>query len=439
MRLRKAEAKDSFVRAPEEEERKKIHWGKYIYLVLLAGLLLAIGSCIYRRVVYSSGVGVLRGKMMTVSSSRTGRIESVEVKVGDKVEADQVVARMHLPQLTMDIHGQQQEWESELRDVEHRIEETRRELELAEKKVENHRAMARELKNKLKLLRKVTSGDRKPTNFAKLPDGLSQETFDAVQTLWVTRQKTENARDHVAELKKELSHAQKLFDKGAITGEKTQALENRLADARRTLQLRTIEQQAARTEPRSVEQKLHDQLQATTREQALLETKVSNLQKGLQRARKERKQLREQMKANQKRQRKLARQKKLRAPDRGIITWRGKRSREVAKAGEPIVRIEKRKDLHLKTYFQLSQQPALKTGKKVTIVVPGGERMTGRIRKLAPATADFLKKGIQDIRSREPRVLAEVVPVDGSLDDYVLGTEVTVYLSRTWLSSLPRL
>ncbi len=103
------------------------------------------------------------------------------------------------------------------------------------------------------------------------------------------------------------------------------------------------------------------------------------------------------------------------------------------------MRIEKPTDLHLLTYFPLSQERVVEKGRSVDISFETGETISGRIRKVYPVTALYRAERLHRQQFQEPRLVAEVVPTGTELANRVLSTEATVYVQRGWVSRLPGL
>jgi multidrug resistance efflux pump len=80
-----------YKREPEPPRRS---WGKFLYLALLACLVLALGGWLGRRALYLDLPALVDGREFLVQCEEPGRVDQVLVEVGDPVPAGTVVARV---------------------------------------------------------------------------------------------------------------------------------------------------------------------------------------------------------------------------------------------------------------------------------------------------------------------------------------------------------
>ncbi len=77
--------RETFLRSPEERERKQIPWSKYFYLGVLASIIIAILTWGGKKLIYIQGVGVLEAETTQVEARLTARIEDITCAINDKV------------------------------------------------------------------------------------------------------------------------------------------------------------------------------------------------------------------------------------------------------------------------------------------------------------------------------------------------------------------
>jgi HlyD family secretion protein len=91
----------------EEPEKKSFPWGKVIYLSILAIIIIALISWGWTKIWYIEAPGLVQAREFLVQSTETGRIQTIQVHIGDHVTPD-----MDLVRLNVTKRGQDQ-WNSQ--------------------------------------------------------------------------------------------------------------------------------------------------------------------------------------------------------------------------------------------------------------------------------------------------------------------------------------
>ena len=109
-----------------------------------------------------------------------------------------------------------------------------------------------------------------------------------------------------------------------------------------------------------------------------------------------------------------------------------KRRGEVAKVGEPILKIVDPDHNFVMTYFTGEHENAVKVGDQATIQFANGEESMGVIRKIYPTALDQPKQLKNRFGSAQRYIIAEIVPEDGTAWQRILETEVNVRVRKKW-------
>jgi multidrug resistance efflux pump len=132
MRLKANRARDSAVRSPEEVERRRIPWGKYLYLAVLALLLVVAVRWAARLSLFVRGQGIVQGETTHVQARVTARIEDIKCRVTDRVVAGQELVTIDMAETEQQIREQRRAYEQDIRAIERRALAARHELALAQ-------------------------------------------------------------------------------------------------------------------------------------------------------------------------------------------------------------------------------------------------------------------------------------------------------------------
>ena len=77
--------RETFLRSPEERERKQIPWSKFFYLGILGSIIIAVLVWGGKKLIYVQGVGVLEAETTQVEARLTVRIADITCAINDKV------------------------------------------------------------------------------------------------------------------------------------------------------------------------------------------------------------------------------------------------------------------------------------------------------------------------------------------------------------------
>jgi len=121
------------------------------------------------------------------------------------------------------------------------------------------------------------------------------------------------------------------------------------------------------------------------------------------------------------------------AQEDGIISSIFKERGEVARIGEPVIKIMNQKKIFIRAYFAGSYENFLAKGDKVKVIFANGEKSDGIIRDIHPtahAEPDEIQKhfGVTD-----RHLVAEIVPANNETWHRVLETKVKILLPRKWI------
>ncbi|MFQ5752796.1 MAG: HlyD family efflux transporter periplasmic adaptor subunit, partial [bacterium] len=120
------------------------------------------------------------------------------------------------------------------------------------------------------------------------------------------------------------------------------------------------------------------------------------------------------------------------APDDGIVSIIYKQKGEIAKVGEPILKIVNQNKNHIKTYFAGAYENSIQAGHEATIYFENGENSIGVIRKIYPTAfmqPDEFKKRFGTVQRY---IIAEIVPKNLHSWDRILETKVKVLVRKKW-------
>lgn len=147
----------SFVKSPEERGRKPIPWGKYLYLTVLAIIVISFVKWTYERVIYVRGDGVLEAKTVGISATITGRVATVKHKVKDTVSKGEAVVFLERSELDNKIDAKRREIEEKNIFFRQKILDAENELRLLEKERENQEKEANDLREEYKKAKALLS------------------------------------------------------------------------------------------------------------------------------------------------------------------------------------------------------------------------------------------------------------------------------------------
>ncbi len=77
MRSKQLRKRESSIIKAKEVEKKRISWGKYVYLAVLLLMGLAAVRWAYERVFFMKGTGFLKAETTFVEARTTGRIQEI--------------------------------------------------------------------------------------------------------------------------------------------------------------------------------------------------------------------------------------------------------------------------------------------------------------------------------------------------------------------------
>ena len=133
-----------------------------------------------------------------------------------------------------------------------------------------------------------------------------------------------------------------------------------------------------------------------------------------------------------KRDRSSAVETALKAPGAGVISAIYKQKGEIAKVGEPILKIVNPDKSFIKTYFKGSLEDMIGEGDRVKVVFENGERSDGVIRKIYPTAFTQPPEFKNRFGSVQRYLIAEIVPKGATSWDRILETKVKVLAHKKW-------
>ena len=122
----------------------------------------------------------------------------------------------------------------------------------------------------------------------------------------------------------------------------------------------------------------------------------------------------------------------LNSPAEGVVSEIYKQKGEVAKVGEPILRINEKGNNFIKTYFTGKHEDAIDVGDQAWIIFADGGRSTGVVRQIYPTASDQPKQLRNRFGAARRYIIAEIVREDGNPWERILETEVTVRMKKKW-------
>ncbi len=122
----------------------------------------------------------------------------------------------------------------------------------------------------------------------------------------------------------------------------------------------------------------------------------------------------------------------LRAQEEGVISSIFKERGEVARLGEPVIKIMNPGKVFIRAYFSGSNEKSLFKGDRVKVIFANGERSEGLVRDIHPTAysqpAEMQKRfGVAD-----RQLIAEIIPANDEPWRRVLETKVRVLVPRRW-------
>ena len=152
MRFRR---KKGFIKSPEEKERRRIPWGKILYLGILGVILIGFGIWGYERVFYIRGFGVLDSADTNVDAKLTTRITDIKCKINDRVSKGEPIVFLDKSTLQDTISARERELENNKSIFKQKIQDAENELKLVETARTNQDVVAEGASNEYKRAQKL--------------------------------------------------------------------------------------------------------------------------------------------------------------------------------------------------------------------------------------------------------------------------------------------
>jgi multidrug resistance efflux pump len=124
--------KRSLIKSPEERERKRIPWGKYLYFGILVLIAIALLRWGYEKLAYVKGAGILEGEATSIEARITARIMSVNCKINDMVSKGEPLVFLDKSELEYKIAAREREIEEKTRNFRQKVLDIENELRLLE-------------------------------------------------------------------------------------------------------------------------------------------------------------------------------------------------------------------------------------------------------------------------------------------------------------------
>ncbi|MBU2521910.1 MAG: HlyD family efflux transporter periplasmic adaptor subunit [Proteobacteria bacterium] len=341
MRLKKR--RESFIKSPEELERKRIPWGKYIYLGIFVLIGIGLLKWGYYHLVYIQGVGVLDAETTNVEAKFTDRVVDIKCNINDKVSKGDPLIFLDKSELEYKIATKEREFGERSNILKQKIKDVESEINLLEEEEKNRVEEARYIKRE----------------HERVKDLLALEVITRPQFLIVGQNLKLAERDLSSLLIKLTSLTKKL---AAIKEEYNDYSDKAGKEIKR----------------------LHD----FSKETVLL------------------------------------------APRHAVVTMIYKQVGEIAQAGEPILELAETPKNFITAYFDESNENAIKLGGQVHIIFENGDKSTGKIRKIYPATHPLPPEYRKQYGRKEKSLVAEIVPITGEYWSKLLGTKSKILLKR---------
>lgn len=122
------------------------------------------------------------------------------------------------------------------------------------------------------------------------------------------------------------------------------------------------------------------------------------------------------------------------APKNGVVSFVYKRKGEVAKIGEPILRIASQDQNYIKTYFAGAYEKSVVVGDEVKVYFENGEKSKGIIKEIYPTTLVQPPEFKQRFGSVKRFIIAKIVPKDFPAWDRILETKAKVLVTKKWFN-----
>ncbi len=326
------------VRTPAERERRRLSVGKAVYFLVLVLLVFWLGRIAARKAWYLEGDGFVRGEAALVQTVDRARVVWSDVRVRQRVDAGQVVARLapEGPAAPATPGGPgRARLEAEVRRLEARLrDEMREDRDAASRAVADLLDRIADRERKLRVLRAEREADR-----------ARREAVAAEADRWKRLYELE-----AISLQEYLRRAPVLTAESPAGGARQAALEAEIA----SLRTRLDELRARR--PRPAEE-TRARLAAARK---ALEAYRPGPPPGPVAT-------------------------ELKAPVGGVITEVYRRPGEVLLEGEALARVVDPSSVYVEAWFPPSAAPRLRPGTPVTLVCETGERGNGRIEAVDPA------------------------------------------------------
>ncbi|MCG8608330.1 HlyD family efflux transporter periplasmic adaptor subunit [bacterium] len=333
----------SYVKSQQEFKKKRIAWGKYVYLLVLVVLGFSAINLVYQRAFYFKGVGYLESETKIIESPVNGRIVDIRCNINDRVSEGEPVVFLSNPRYTYSMNR---------------------------------------------------NGGTNTDAYA----GEAAKIIDVEGKVGVLKQEISQANEALYSMRADHQKARELLAIQAITRRDLSGVERQVRDLENSLKVLQIKYEATL--------KILD----LYREQAAVyglgltgSEQHDRPNNGI-----------------------------LNAPTDGVVSEIYKSRGEVAKVGEPIVKIVDPDHNFVTTYFTGEHENAIQVGDQASVHFANGEESSGVVRKIYPTALDQPKQLKNRFGSAQRYIIVEIVPEDGTAWQRILETEVTVRIRKKW-------
>lgn len=414
---------DTFVRPPQEPQRRRIPIGKYLYIAVLLLFSLLFIRWFIGRMAYIKGIGILDASSISVEPSITARIKEIKCQLNDRVSAGEVLVVLDPTEIEYQIAKKKRELDERSSLFRQRIANVEQEIDLLKKQRENQKAeilslfasRIAELDNEIKLAQLEKDNQQQAVDDLQLRYQRAQDLFaletitrtrllevyfslqDAQRELSLLEKKLSIYKDQRNELQKEYERVQRILKTEVpprigirLSDEKLKLAEGELYLISARLQLATSELARIKTEFESYTKNMKNEIEE-------LQSQFKNTV--------------------------------LLAPINGIVYRIYKKPDEIARVADAVLKVADPTDTYIRTYFDVRYEVKIQPGLKVKVVFENGSRYSGRIRRVYPATEALAPEYRRYFGHREVFIIAEVIPTDSGWEG-ILGTRATVYVPR---------
>ncbi len=120
------------------------------------------------------------------------------------------------------------------------------------------------------------------------------------------------------------------------------------------------------------------------------------------------------------------------AAEEGVVSSIYKQRGEVARIGEPVLKVVNQNKVFIKAYFSGEHEKSIVKGDEVSVQFANGETSIGLIRDIHPTAIAQPSEIKRRFGPAERHLIAEITPAEGEVWQRVLETKVKIFVPKKW-------